>query len=333
MRHTKKLTLEEIGARVGVSRSTVSRVLNHHPDVAPDVRARVEAVVEETGFQPNQAARALVSQKTGLIGLVMLTEMHELFGDPYYSALVAGIDQGCAEHGLIFSMFPVQSAEGRPDLLSRQFAQGFVDGVIVTAGPFSDPLIEVLRDRGTNMVVIGHPRDTSGLRRIDVDNRTGSELAATHLIERGRQRVGFIGPTSDYHYGAERIDGYRGALTAAGRTVDDRLICLDYPSVDGGHRAAQQLLVHGPDAIHVATDTMAVGVYEALNERGLRIPDDVAVVGFDGFTRAAELAPPLTTVVQPVEEVGRRAVELLAEASTEPREIILPVNLHIRASA
>lgn len=333
MRHKKKLTLEEIGARAGVSRSTVSRVLNDHPDVRPEVRARVEAVVEETGFQPNQAARALVSQKTGLIGLVMLSEMHELFGDPYYSALVDGIDQGCVDHGLIFSIFPVQSAEGRPDLLSRQFAQGFVDGVIATAGPFSDPLIEVLRDRETNMVVIGRPRDTSGLRRIDVENRMGSELAAAHLIERGRQRVGFIGPTPGFEYGAERIDGYRRALGAAGRTVDERLICLDKPSVDGGYRAAQLLLAGGPDAIHVATDTMAVGVYRALHERGLRIPDDVAVVGFDGFTRVAEFAPPLTTVVQPVEEVGRRAVELLAEPSTEPREIILPVSLRVRDSS
>lgn len=325
----RNLTLEEIGRRAGVSRSTVSRVLNDHPDVRPEVRERVEQVIRETGYQPNQAARALVSSRTGLIGLVMLTEVDELFGDPYYSGLVNGIQQGCAERGLIFTIFPVHGPEGGGDKLVRQIAQGFVDGVIATAGPQRDGLIESLRDRGQDLVVVGHPRDSEGLSRVDVENGAGSASATAHLVDRGYRRVGFVGPTPEFIYGAERLDGYRAALAAADRPYDELLVCLDQPTVDGGYRATRALLVEEPDAIHVATDTMAQGAYRAITQRGLSIPDDVALVGFDGFPGGPMLTPTLTTVVQPVLEVGRTAVRLLVDepVADKPETVLLPTTL------
>ena len=326
------LTLEEIGRRAGVSRSTVSRVLNDHPDVRPEVRARVEAVIEETGYLPNQAARALVSSRNGLIGLVMLTEVDELFGDPYYSALVNGIQQGCVEHGLIFSIFPVHGPTGRADTLTSQIAQGFADGVIVTAGPRSDGLISALRDRGKRLVVVGHPLDDVGLLRVDVENRAGSAAATVHLCNHGRRRVGFVGPSSEFLFGVERLDGYRDGLAAVGREVEERLIRLDQPTSDGGYRATSALLSERPDAIYVSTDPMAAGAFRALSEHGLRIPDDVAIVGFDGLARGPRLDPPLTTVVQPVVDVGRTAVAMLADDGADARTVILPTTLRIGAS-
>lgn len=329
---SQSLTLEEIGRRAGVSRSTVSRVLNAHPDVRPAVRARVEAVIEETGYQPNHAARALVSNRSGLIGLVMLTDVDELFGDPYYSALVHGIQQGCVEHGLIFSIFPVFGPGGGSDALTPQIAQGFVDGVIVTAGPRSDRLIASLRDRGKRMVIVGHPADDEGLLRVDVENRAGSASAVAHLRAHGRQRVGFVGATGEYRFGVERLDGYRDAIAAEGREVEHRLVRLDHPTVDGGYRATTSLLAERPDAIYVSTEPMAVGAYHALGEHGLRIPDDVAIVSFDGLPRGPRLDPALTTVVQPVVDVGRTAVGLLAGEHDEPRLVLLPTALRIGAS-
>jgi LacI family transcriptional regulator len=325
----RNLTLEEIGQRAGVSRSTVSRVLNGHPDVRPEVRARVEAVIQATGFQPNPAARALVSSRSGLIGLVMLTDVDELFGDPYYSALVNGIQQGCAEHGLIFAIFPVYGPDERSDALTPQITQGFVDGVIVTAGPRSDGLIAALRDRGTRMVVVGHPADDVGLLRVDVENRVGSAHAVEHLLRHGHARVGFVGATREFLFGLERLDGYRDAIVAGGRDVDPRLIRLDHPTPDGGYRATAALLEEHPDAIYVSTDPMATGAYRAIAERGLRIPDDIAIVGFDGLPRGPVLAPALTTVVQPVVEVGRAAVGLLAGEHDEPRLVLLPTTLRM----
>ncbi|MDJ0770519.1 MAG: LacI family DNA-binding transcriptional regulator [Ilumatobacter sp.] len=329
---SQNLTLEEIGKRAGVSRSTVSRVLNDHPDVRPAVRERVEAVIAETGYHPNQAARALVSNRSGLIGLVMLTEVDELFGDPYYSALVTGIQQGCLDHNLTFSIFPVLGTGRRADVVTGQIAQGFVDGVIVTAGPRSEQAITTLRDRGTRLVVVGHPVHDDGLMRVDVENRVGGAAAATHLIGHGRQRVGFVGPTSDFVFGVERLEGYREALRAAGRDPSDRWVRLDQPNPAGGYRAALALLHEEPDAIFAATDPMAEGVFRALAERGVRIPDDVAVVGFDGLPRRPKIDPPLTTVVQPVGDVGRTAVDMLAGEAQAPHLVLLPTHLHIGSS-
>jgi LacI family transcriptional regulator, galactose operon repressor len=326
------LTLEEIGRRAGVSRSTVSRVLNDHPDVRPEVRSRVEEVIRETGFQPNPAARALVSNRSGLTGLVMLTEVDELFGDPYYSALVNGIQKGCAEHGTIFAIFPAYGPDDSSDTLTPQIAQGFVDGVIVTAGPRSDRLISALRDRGKRMVVVGHPDDDDGIVRVDVENRAGSVAAVTHLQWHGRRRIAFVGPEPRYLYGVERLEGYREAIQAAEGTVDDRLVQRDEPVAQGGYRAALAVLTERPDAIFAATDPMAVGVYRAIAERGLRIPEDVAVVGFDGLPGEPAFTPDLTTVVQPVVDVGRAAVRLLNAGPETPALEVLPTSLRVGAS-
>jgi DNA-binding LacI/PurR family transcriptional regulator len=256
-----------------------------------------------------------------------------LFGDPYYSALVNGIRQGCVEHDLIFSIFPVFGRVGGSDVLTPQIAQGFVDGVIVTAGPRSDRVISTLRDRGKRMVVVGHPADDEGLLRVDVENRVGSAIAVAHLCAHGRQRVGFVGASSEYLFGVERLDGYREAIVADGRQVDEGLIRLDHPTVDGGYRATTSLLLaERPDAIYVSTDPMAMGAYRALEEHGLRIPDDVAIVGFDGLPRGPRMDPVLTTVVQPVVDVGRTAVELLAGEDVQPRLVVLPTTLRIGAS-
>lgn len=329
---TRSLTLESIGKLAGVSRSTVSRVLNDHPDVRPEVRMRVEAVIEKTGYVPNQAARALVSNRTGLIGLVVPTEVTELFGDPYYSALVHGIRDGCHETSSIFSIFPFYGALGQAALLPTLMTQGFLDGVIATAGPRSDEMITTLRDRGRNVVVVGHPADDRDIRRVDVDSRSGSADATAHLCGLGRQRVGYVGPTSEYLFGVERLDGYRSALIADGRTPDDHLVRLDSPSVDGGYRATSAILRERPDALFVATDPMARGALRALREHRLVVPRDVAVVGFDGLPNGQPTNPPLTTVVQPVVDVGQTAVHLLRGDHPGPDVVILPTELRIGES-
>ena len=324
----RSLTLEAIGKLAGVSRSTVSRVLNDHPDVRPEVRMRVEAVIEKTGYLPNQAARALVSNRSGLIGLVMPTEVDELFGDPYYSALVHGIQEGCTETGSIFSIFPFYGPRGQAVLLPMLMAQGFLDGVIATAGPRSDQLIATLRDHGKNDVVVGHPSDLDNLRRVDVESRSGSAIATSHLLGLGRRRVGFVGPTSKYLFGVDRLDGYRDAFVAAGREPDDRLVKFDEPNPKGGYHATMAVLGEHPDALYVATDPMAEGALQALRENGLRVPQDVAVVGFDGLP-GRPTDPLLTTVVQPVVEVGRTAVHLLRGDHEGPDVVILPTELRI----
>jgi len=326
----KNLTLEGIGKLAGVSRSTVSRVLNDHPDVRAEVRERVERVIAETGYLPNQAARALVSSRTGRIALVMATGIDELFGDPYYSALIDGIEQACAESGAIFSIFPVFGSQSQRAVLASLVPPGFVDGVIITAGPHSDELIVALRDTGKKMIVVGRPSDDRDLIRVDVENRAGSALAVSHLAGLGRSRIGYIGPDPSYLFGRERLDGYHDGCRAAGLTVNEDLVVLDDPSPEGGARAMTALLKHRPDAVHASTDAMASGALHAAEDAGYSIPDDIAIVGFDGLPRATPTVPTLTTVVQPVSAVGRTAVELLV--AEDPTTTILATALHIGGS-
>lgn len=327
------LTLEQVGARAGVSRSTVSRVLNGQADVRPEVRERVERVIRETGYRPNQAARALASSRTGVIGLVMLADVNELFGDPYYSALVRGINAGCQEHGLVFAMFPLYGPEHDTGLLTRQIAQSFLDGVIVTASPRSEVLIAALSESGITMVVVGQPNLDREVQRIDVDNRGGMEAATVHLIDSGRSRVGFVGTHPEFSYGTARFEGFRDGLESRGQSIDDDLVSSDEPTPEGGYRGALRLLDRGVDALVSASDTMAIGVYRAIEERGLRIPADVAVASFDGLPNGPEFEPPLTTAVQPVDDVGRRAVQMLLSPGDAQPVTILPTSLLVRRSS
>jgi DNA-binding LacI/PurR family transcriptional regulator len=182
------------------------------------------------------------------------------------------------------------------------------------------------------MVVVGHPVDAAGLTRVDVENRQGSVGAVRHLIQHGRERIAFVGPTVEYLFGVDRLAGYQDALVAAGLADDDGLVQLEQPTVEGGYRATTAVLAARPDAIYVATDTMAQGAYGALAAHGRRIPDDIAIVGFDGLPRGPRLDPPLTTVVQPVADVGRAAVGLLASDDTGPQVVVLPTTLRVGRS-
>lgn len=326
------LTLEQVGERAGVSRSTVSRVLNGQGDVRPEVRERVERVIRETGYRPNHAARALASSRTGVVGLVMLADVDELFGDPYYSALVRGISGGCRDHGLVFAMFPLYGPDHDTDVLTSQIAQSFLDGVIVAASPRSEVLISALAEMPIAMVVVGNANVGADLLRVDVDNRGGMAAATQHLIASGRSRIGFVGTHSEYSFGEERLDGYRDALLSAGLELQPAWVARDDPTVDGGYRGAQQLIPLGVDGLAVASDTMALGVYTALREHGLDVPDDLAVVGFDGLPNGPQFEPPLTTVAQPVDEVGRQAVSILLDDSAPPATTVLSTTLLVRES-
>ncbi|MFK8022912.1 MAG: LacI family DNA-binding transcriptional regulator [Ilumatobacter sp.] len=334
---TSSLTLEEIGRLAGVSRSTVSRVLNDHPNVRAEVRHRVGAVIAETGFVRNQAARALASKRTGLVGLVMPTGVDELFGDPYYSALVRGIQAGCERRSSILSIFPVDPDPGATEELVDAIARSVVDGVVVTAGRRSDALIASLRDRGRNVVVVGHPVDDRDVRRVDVDNAAGSAAAVQHLVDTGRRRIAFVGPQDPELYAIERLEGYRSVLERSGLGIDDRLIVQAAPSRAGAAQTVARLLEHRIDAVHAATDALASAVIAELGRGGRVVPDDVAVVGFDGFDNGDDAVVRLSTVVQPVEAVGSAAVRLLLDDDANDvgalRRVVMPTELRIGASS
>ncbi|MFO7547998.1 MAG: LacI family DNA-binding transcriptional regulator [Acidimicrobiia bacterium] len=329
------LTLEDIGRLAGVSRSTVSRVVNHQPSVRPDVRDRVEEVIRRTGYTPNVAARSLVSGRSGVIGLVIPSRVHSLFADPYFGQLIQGISAASNQSGTTLSLFVFQTEEEESALYPRVVTSGFLDGLILTATRMADPLLARMAVGEIPVVMVGRP-DVEGLSYVDVDNRGGGELAATHLCELGYERIGLLGAPTSTTAGVDRLNGFVEGLALHGRALHPSLrVDGDY-SEASGYRAMHQLIPRRPDAVFVASDPMALGALRALREAGLRVPEDVALVSFDGSRASETSAPALTTVRQPVNETGARSVHMLNDlvrgTATPPIVEIMPVELVIRES-
>jgi DNA-binding LacI/PurR family transcriptional regulator len=330
-----RLKLEDIGRLAGVSRSTVSRVVNGEQSVRPEVRSRVEAVIKQTGYAPNAAARSLVSNRTGVIGLVIPSRVHTLFEDPYFARLIQGVTLASNRAGTTLSLFLFQSEAEERQLYPRVVESGYLDGVIITATRMGDPLMERMLARGLPLVMVGRP-DLDDVSYVDVDNRDGGEQAGRHLVELGYQRIGMVGAPTNTTAGQDRLDGFVAGLAAAGRSLEPhRRVDGDFSEV-GGHQAMKTLLGRDLDAVFVASDTMAAGALRAIREHGLDVPADIGLVGFDGFPLSRHTTPPLTTIRQPVAETAGRAVELLidliAGVRTAPSSDVLPVELIVRST-
>jgi LacI family transcriptional regulator len=333
----KRLTLEEIGEIAGVSRATVSRVINNHPNIRPEVRERVKKVIAETGYQPNLAARSLASNESKILGLIMPSILQSAFTDPYYPRLVQGISRACNENDYTVSLFLFQTEEEEERMIQRIAGNGLIGGLIVTADTFHNPFVHKLQEYQIPFVQIGRPRDEDANRIsfVDVDNEAGSYLATLHLIQQGYERIAEIA-TAHNTAGMDRDAGYRRALSERRFPIDSNLIVYGDFSEKSGYRAMKELLPHKPDAIFIQSDAMSQGAMKALREAGLRVPDDIAIVSFDDLPLAMNAEPPLTAIRQPILHVGALAVETLIDmlkTSTEPpRHIILPVELVIRAT-
>jgi LacI family transcriptional regulator len=330
------LTLEEIGRRAGVSRSTVSRVINDHESVRPAVRDRVKTVIEQTGYRPHAAARSLASNRTGIIGLVIPHRVHTLFDDPYFPNLIQGVSQVCNAEEATFALFIFQDESEEQAVYPRVVASRRVDGVIVTATRMGDPFLERLRDDHLPFVVVGRPDDTDGISYVDADNVGGARAAARHLCDDGYRRIAYIGAPSNTTAGLDRRIGFFEGIAACGRSVPRELVREGDYTERSGYAAMRSLLPQRPEAVFVASDAMAVGALRALHEARLVVPDDVAVVAFDGFLASERSVPPLTTVAQPVTETGARAAALLLDLvdgdAVNPQQVVMPTELIIRDS-
>jgi len=330
-----KLTLEDIGRLAGVSRSTVSRVINDQASVSSDVRERVQEVIASTGYAPNVAARSLVSRRTGVIGLVIPSRVHNLFEDPYFARLIQGISAASNQAGTTLSLFLFQNEAEENDLYPRVVASGLVDGVILTATRSGDPLLARMATGDLPLVMVGRP-DLEGVSYVDADNHDGARRAANHLCNLGYGRIGLLGAPTSTTAGLARLNGFIEGLAGCGMTLDPKLRVDGDFSEASGYESMQALIPRGPDAVFVASDTMAMGALRALREAHIQVPQGMALVGFGGLPASENSIPALTTVRQPVAATGARAVHLLNDlvrrAVTAPVSEILPVELVIRDS-
>ncbi len=333
-----RVNLEEIGRLAGVSRSTVSRVVNGSPNVSPEVRERVEAVIAETGYRPHAAARSLASNRTGVFGLVVPSAAETLFDDPYFGRLILGVTSATNAMQTTLALFLFNQESDENSIIPQVVNPGLVDGVIVTATQMGDPLISQLQQATMPFVIVGRPDDGRSMFSVDADNRGGARMAARHLAELGRTRIGLISPPSNSTAGLDRRNGFLEGLAEAGLRIDG-LIAEGNWTEESGRAAMETLLASPasrPDAVFVGSDRMAVGALRAIQEAGLSCPDDIALVSFDGILPPDQTMPRLTSVAQPVAEVGERAARLLASivdsTVTTAEHIVFPTRLVIRES-
>jgi LacI family transcriptional regulator len=325
-------TLDELAALSGVSRATVSRVINGGP-ASEATKRRVLAVLESTNFRPNAAARALASGRSGVVGVVMHVEPGFLFEDPYFSRLLQGMSDALAEQAA--GMMLWLGSRSKEETLDQILWMGLLDGVIATADHLDDPLVDGLLASNLPTVLVGHRRADRTASYVDVDNRQAAETVTSHLVEVGRRSIGHITGRRGTVAGEDRIVGYLRALERAGDDPDDLMVEGDFSKASGA-AGAEQLLDRGVDAIFCANDATAEGALEAVTARGMRVPDDVALAGFDDLEFAAHLDPPLTTIRQGIQEQGAEAAHtlfrLLQDPGGGPRRVLLPTELVIRQS-
>ncbi|GAA1803159.1 LacI family DNA-binding transcriptional regulator [Actinomadura chokoriensis] len=328
-------TLEEVAARAGVGRGTVSRVVNGSPRVSPQAREAVLRAIEELGYVPNRAARTLVTRRTDTVALVVAESDQRLFGEPYFAGIIRGISNGLGDTGLQLLLALARSPDeyGR---LEEYLTTQHVDGVLLTSLHAEDPLPAKLEANGVPTVLGGCPPGLTPVSYVDVDNRSGAREAVCHLISGGRRHIAAIAGPQDMGVGIDRLAGYREALADAG--LPEYVEYGDFGEASG-IAAAEKLLAAQPrlDAVFAASDPMAFGALRILHRRGRRIPDDVAVIGFDDSSAAPLADPPLSTVHQSLEEMGVEMARLLVsrirgETVADPVVILQP-HLVLRESA
>jgi LacI family transcriptional regulator len=332
------LTIEHIAALAGVSRSTVSRVVNDDPRVSPEARARVQRVIAERGYTPRAAARSLAGRRTGVVCLLNVRDPQALLAGEYTVPLVQGISGAChdLEHFLLLSIVTPNEA---PALCRRLVRGRHCDGVIVLASDAEPALLSQLVADGAPLVLIGEHPEFPQLSSVDVENARGARLAVEHLLALGHRRVATItGPLRAAHC-AERLEGYAAALRDSGLPVRPELVAEGDLTAPSGEAAMARLLTvrPRPTAVFAADDAMAAGALRTVRAAGLDVPQDVALVGFDDAPIASLTDPPLTTVRQPVQDLGAAAARLLLEQVREraaaPVRRRLPVELVVRGSS
>jgi len=332
----KRYTLEEIGKLAGVSRATVSRVINHYPHIRPEIRERVEAVIAQTGFQPNAVARSLVSSRTNIVGLIIPSTVQEVFTDPYYAYVINGISQSCNANGLILSLFLIHSLEEERNVIQAVVGTGLVDGLIITASRRNREMLATLLASQLPIVFIGQPDNDTNTHYVDVDNVSGGYLATEHLISLGYENIGIIVSYMNKS-GEARLDGYKRALSDHGLPFSEDLVAYGDYSLESGYHAMKQLIKRKPQAVFATNDTMAFGAIRALKEAGLRVPEDIAIIGFDDLPSAQRSEnPALSTIHQPIQQTGLDAVELLLKVVNgevqKAQHQFIPTTLVVRES-
>jgi LacI family transcriptional regulator len=329
---TANVTIMDIAAEAGVSYATVSRVVNNHTYVKLETRERVLQAMSRLGYVVNRQARSLAGGKSQVIGLLV---PHLCSG--YIGEIIRGIDAEVGLAGYDLVLYTTNRPEAESTFIAK-LAQGMIDGLLLVLPRNPAAFLETLRQRQFPFVLIDHQGIDDQDPAVRATNWQGAFNATEYLIKLGHKRIGFITGAMNLGCARDRLAGYQAALKIHHTPFDQGLVYEGDFYQPNGYTGAKRLLENPvrPTAIFASNDVMAMGVMEAVREHGLRVPQDVSVMGFDDIPQAAQLHPALTTVRQPLEQMGRVATQMLLDLLSHPdaqqKRVELPTELIIRDS-
>jgi LacI family transcriptional regulator len=304
------VTIADVAERAGVSKTTVSHVLSGKRPVAPATRERIEQVIEELGFRPNALARSLRMQRTQIVALILPD-----ITNPYYPILARGLQDAMVEEGYHAFLCNTDGDKDQEAAFIADAVQRKVDGIVLASLYSRTQDVDAYIKNGIIFVSLSSAIEHPEVDRVSSDNEQGAIYATRYLLERGHRRIGMIGSSLEQHPSSTRLAGYRRALEEAHIPFETVLFAQGDFTRAGGARAMCKLIEQAerPTAVFCANDLMAIGAMDAAHELGMRIPDDIAIVGYDDIEAASLVSPKLTTVLNPAYEKGKAAGQLLLE--------------------
>lgn len=328
-----RVTIGEIASMAGVSKATVSRVINNKPDVDPHTRRRILGLIDQYGFQPNAFAKAISLQKSLSIGLIIPHDAEYVFSNPFYTEVMRGVSTEVDRRGY-YLVICYAHENNYLDIYHQKRVDGFV---LLSPGSFHKTIIQSLDEGSVPFVSTAKISEEETMTYVDVDNSYGATLVVEHLVQLGHQKIAYISKPT-LQSSQDRLAGYKQVMHKYNLPCCERwMMTSETSSVQSGYNCTARLLEldEMPSAIFLANDMMAIGAINAIQEKGLRVPEDISVVGFDDVPLASYLTPPLTTVRQPTFHKGVFAASALIdwlETLEKPRSRILDVELVVRAS-
>ncbi len=327
-------TIKDVAKLAGVSTSTVSHVLNKTRFVREETIDRVTEAVRELNYRPSSIARSLKVQRTGTIGMLVSTS-----SNPFYAEVVSGVEERCYKHGYTLFLCNTDGDAKRMEANINALEERRVDGLLLLSSEMNRDIVKLLETRrSTPIVVFDLDPQSDKVDRIYDNSRYGGQLATQHLIDMGHTKIGVISGPAGRRSSIERVEGFHKAMDEAGLSVPREWIFEGDYDCAGGVKAMADInaLEDRPEALFVCNDMMAIGVLNEAARLGIRVPDDLSVIGYDDIYIAQYMTPPLTTVHQPTDEIAAKAVdtllERLANKSTEGQVLIMKPSLVERES-
>ncbi len=334
-------TIRDVAKKAQVHPSTVSRVFSGHTSISEATRQRVFDAADELGFQPHAIARSLSTQRTNTIGIVIPHVFEGFFDDSFFPQIMRGMLEAAYQHGFRLIVGGSQGYQDEISQIMDIMQSSLADGIVVMSSRLDVDTVDQLREFETPFVLVGHPpsKENAGIIWVDADNQLATRQAIEHLISLGHKKIAYVGGDPKTLTTRERQQAYEDAMKAAGLQVNEKWIDYGYFDEPGGYTAVQRMKILGedkPTAFYAANDLMAIGVIRALTELGLRVPEDISVMGTNNSYISQHTSPPLTTIEVPYAEIGKKAVELLITQITKmnktPASYVEDCHLVVRGS-